>query len=236
MIKQRRESIEMYEKGGREELAEAEAAEVAVIEDFLPSQMSDDEIGAAIDALVAETGAARQGHGPGDGADEGAPRRPARHEQGERRGEGEAVRMAKRGSVTLSPHFLDELRAADLALGADRAHGEAAARRARVEGLLSVPQRKDAELHRQRRERLLPLLRLRRAWRRDPLADRPRGLLHGRGQGARRRGRDGGPRPRPAAPGARPSGRRACARSWRRPRAGSPSSSDGSGGGARDYL
>jgi uncharacterized protein len=58
MIKQRRESIEMYKKGGREELAAAEAAEVAVIEDFLPRQMSDDELGAAIDAIVAETGAA----------------------------------------------------------------------------------------------------------------------------------------------------------------------------------
>ena len=57
MIKQRRESIEMYRKGAREELAEAEAAEVTVIEEFLPRQMSDEEIGAAIDALVAETGA-----------------------------------------------------------------------------------------------------------------------------------------------------------------------------------
>ena len=41
MIKQRRESIEMYEKGNRAELAAAEAAEVAVIEAFLPRQMSD---------------------------------------------------------------------------------------------------------------------------------------------------------------------------------------------------
>ena len=58
MIKQRRESIDMYRKGGRDELAEAEAAEVAVIEEFLPRQMSDEEIGAALDAAVAETGAA----------------------------------------------------------------------------------------------------------------------------------------------------------------------------------
>ena len=58
MIKQRRESIDMYQKGGRQELADAEAAEVAVLEQFLPRQMSDAEIGAAIDALVAETGAA----------------------------------------------------------------------------------------------------------------------------------------------------------------------------------
>jgi uncharacterized protein YqeY len=58
MVKQRRESIDMYKKGGREELAGAEAAEIAVIEGFLPAQMSEAELGAAIDAIVAETGAA----------------------------------------------------------------------------------------------------------------------------------------------------------------------------------
>src|SRR5690606_28823739 len=58
MIKQRRESIEMYEKGGRAELAAAEAAEVAVIEGFLPKQMDEAELAAAVDAIVAETGAA----------------------------------------------------------------------------------------------------------------------------------------------------------------------------------
>lgn len=58
MIKQRRESIAMYEQGGRAELAEAEKAEVAVIEEFLPQQMSEEETKAAIDAIVAETGAA----------------------------------------------------------------------------------------------------------------------------------------------------------------------------------
>ena len=57
MIKQRRESIDMYRKGGREELAQAEAAEMAVIEEFLPRQMSDEELAAAIDAIAAETGA-----------------------------------------------------------------------------------------------------------------------------------------------------------------------------------
>jgi uncharacterized protein YqeY len=57
MIKQRRESIGMYETGGRQELADAEKAEVAVIERFLPRQMSEDETNAAIDAIVAEIGA-----------------------------------------------------------------------------------------------------------------------------------------------------------------------------------
>lgn len=57
MIKQRRESIEMFTKGNRPELAAAEAAEVAVIESFLPAQMSDAEAQAAVAALVAELGA-----------------------------------------------------------------------------------------------------------------------------------------------------------------------------------
>ena len=57
MVKQRRESITMYEQGGRQELADIEAAEVVVIEEFLPKQMDDAELGAAIDAIVAETGA-----------------------------------------------------------------------------------------------------------------------------------------------------------------------------------
>ena len=57
MVKQRRESVELYRKGGREELAAAEEAEIAVIERFLPKQMSEDEARAAIQALVAETGA-----------------------------------------------------------------------------------------------------------------------------------------------------------------------------------
>ncbi|MCH4892699.1 MULTISPECIES: GatB/YqeY domain-containing protein [unclassified Sphingomonas] len=57
MVKQRRESIEMYEKGGRPELAAAEQAEVTVIERFLPQQMSEAETAAAIEAIKAELGA-----------------------------------------------------------------------------------------------------------------------------------------------------------------------------------
>lgn len=57
MIKQRRESIEMYAKGGRQELADAEAAEIAVIEAFLPRQMSAEEAEAAIAGIKAELGA-----------------------------------------------------------------------------------------------------------------------------------------------------------------------------------
>jgi uncharacterized protein YqeY len=57
MIKQRRESIQLYEQGGRAELAEAEKGEVAVIEQFLPQQMSEEETNAAIDAIATELGA-----------------------------------------------------------------------------------------------------------------------------------------------------------------------------------
>ena len=57
MVKQRRESIDMYRKGGREELAQAEEAEVAVIERFLPARMSDAETTAAIEAIKADLGA-----------------------------------------------------------------------------------------------------------------------------------------------------------------------------------
>ena len=57
MIKQRRESAELYRKGNREELAATEEAEIAVIERFLPKQMSDEEANAAIQAIIADTGA-----------------------------------------------------------------------------------------------------------------------------------------------------------------------------------
>jgi uncharacterized protein len=57
MVKQRRESIAMYRQGGREELAAAEEAEVAVIERFLPQTLSDAETTAAIEAIKGELGA-----------------------------------------------------------------------------------------------------------------------------------------------------------------------------------
>ena len=58
MAKQRRESITLYEQGGRQELADVEKAELAVIEEFMPQQMNEVETNAAIAAIVAETGAA----------------------------------------------------------------------------------------------------------------------------------------------------------------------------------
>ena len=57
MVKQRRESIDMYEKGGRQELADAETAELVVIEGFLPRRMDEAETIVAIAAIKAELGA-----------------------------------------------------------------------------------------------------------------------------------------------------------------------------------
>ena len=58
MGKQRRESITMFEAGGRQELADIEKAELAVIEEFMPQQLGEDDTKAAIAAIIAETGAA----------------------------------------------------------------------------------------------------------------------------------------------------------------------------------
>jgi uncharacterized protein YqeY len=58
MVKQRRDSIEQFNAGGRPELAAKEAAEITVIEGYLPKQMSDDEAKAAIAAIIKETSAA----------------------------------------------------------------------------------------------------------------------------------------------------------------------------------
>jgi uncharacterized protein YqeY len=57
MVKQRRESIEMFAKGGRQELADAEAAEVVVIESFLPQQLTEAETVALIEGIKGEVGA-----------------------------------------------------------------------------------------------------------------------------------------------------------------------------------
>lgn len=58
MIKQRQESKDLYEKGGRPELAQQEADEIAIIASYLPKQMSESEMVAAIEAAIKETGAA----------------------------------------------------------------------------------------------------------------------------------------------------------------------------------
>ena len=57
MVKQRQESARVYEEGGRLELAEKELAEITVIEEFLPRQLGADEVAAAVEAAIAESGA-----------------------------------------------------------------------------------------------------------------------------------------------------------------------------------
>jgi uncharacterized protein len=56
-VKQRRDSVEQYEKGGRQDLADKEVAEIAVIEGYLPQAASQEEIDQAVAAAIAETGA-----------------------------------------------------------------------------------------------------------------------------------------------------------------------------------
>ncbi len=58
MVKQRRESISLYEQGGRPELADQERAEIKVIEGFMPTQLDEAGITAAINGIIAQTGAA----------------------------------------------------------------------------------------------------------------------------------------------------------------------------------
>jgi uncharacterized protein len=57
LVKQRRDSVEQYEKGGRQELADKETSEIEVIETYLPQAASPAEIEAAVDAAISETGA-----------------------------------------------------------------------------------------------------------------------------------------------------------------------------------
>jgi uncharacterized protein YqeY len=58
LIKQRKDSVEQFTKGGRLDLADKEAAEIKVIEQYLPAAVTDEEIAAIVEAVMAETGAA----------------------------------------------------------------------------------------------------------------------------------------------------------------------------------
>ena len=60
MVKQRREAIDLYRQGNRPELADKEAAEIAVIETFLPQRMDEHTLAAAVDAAIARSGATSQ--------------------------------------------------------------------------------------------------------------------------------------------------------------------------------
>ncbi|MCG8013920.1 MAG: GatB/YqeY domain-containing protein, partial [Candidatus Thiodiazotropha weberae] len=58
MIKQRRDSVEQYESAGRQELADQEKSEIAIIEDYLPAGLSDEEVASMIESAIQEVGAA----------------------------------------------------------------------------------------------------------------------------------------------------------------------------------
>jgi len=58
MVKQRKDSIEQFEKGGRTDLVEKETAELKVIQEFMPRQFSEEDLDAAIEKAIRETGAA----------------------------------------------------------------------------------------------------------------------------------------------------------------------------------
>jgi len=57
LVKQRHDSVEAYRKGGRDDLADKEAAEIKIVESYLPAAASDEEINAAVESAIAETGA-----------------------------------------------------------------------------------------------------------------------------------------------------------------------------------
>jgi len=57
MVKQRKDSLDQYQKAGRQDLADVESAELALLDEYLPPALSTDELNAIIDAVIAETGA-----------------------------------------------------------------------------------------------------------------------------------------------------------------------------------
>ena len=128
MVKSRRESVELYRQGNRPELAAKEEAEIAVIEGFLPQQMDEAALAAAVRrGDRRDRGGKREGHGQGDGGAEGRARRGARHGPGRAAGAGEAGAASR---MALPPAFLDELRARTPMPALVGAPGQAERRRA----------------------------------------------------------------------------------------------------------
>ena len=82
--KRRTEAAEAFRAGGREEQADTEERELAVLEEFMPEPLSEDELEEIIDDVIAEVGAtSMRGHRPGDGRRDAAGGRPGRRLRGE---------------------------------------------------------------------------------------------------------------------------------------------------------
>ncbi len=94
LIKSRRESIDLYRQGERQDLVDKEAGEIAIIEQFLPKQMSEDgNPGRRARACIYPWRKQRQGHGQGHGRAQVELRRTARHDESERHREGGSFRL-----------------------------------------------------------------------------------------------------------------------------------------------
>ena len=97
LIKQRKDSITAFEGAGRQDLADKEKAEMAVLQAYLPERMSAEETLAAVKAIVAELGAAGAGrHGQSHGRGQDPPGRQGRHGPGVGSGEGSAGGLIRR--------------------------------------------------------------------------------------------------------------------------------------------
>ena len=93
LVKQRRESVEQFTKGGRQDLADKETKEIAILEAYLPAGASDSDMSAAIEAAIVETGAnSPEIDGRSDQSGKSAPR-------GKDRGRQDAIRARERASV-----------------------------------------------------------------------------------------------------------------------------------------
>jgi uncharacterized protein YqeY len=92
-VKQRRDSVEQFEKGGRQELADKEKAEIAIIETYLPQAASQEEIDQAVAAAVTETGASSM-------KDMGAVMKAAMAKLAGKNADGKAVSQAVKGQLS----------------------------------------------------------------------------------------------------------------------------------------
>ena len=172
MIKQRRESIAQFEQAARQDLADAEKVEIAVLSAYLPQQLGDAELDQAVAAAIAESGAA----GVKDMGKVMALLKPrlagGRHGQGlqprQDQAFGTEFLSQNRGAMIPDSFKQDLLNRVDIVDVVGR-YVQLKKGGANYAGLLPLPQREDAFVHGQPGQAVLPLLRLRRARQRHRL-------------------------------------------------------------------